>query len=62
MTKSRTTIRFPEWVLEYFDDKSEQKSIPKTSLMRSYLIEKVREKEDLEPGVEYGGNKDREEE
>jgi len=62
MPNSQTTIRFPEWVLEYFEDKSEQKSIPKTSLMRSYLIEKVREKENLESGVEYGGNQNRKKE
>lgn len=59
---TKVTVRLPDWVLEYFEGKSKRTTIGKTTLMRSYLIEKVREKENLESGVEYGGNQNRKKE
>lgn len=61
---SKVCVRLPDKVIDYFERKSEETTIGKTTLMRSYLLDSIREKENIEnlkSGVEYGGNQNREE-
>lgn len=43
---STICIRLPNRVIDYFEEKSEETTIGKTTLMRSYILDAIREKED----------------
>lgn len=42
---SKIGVQLPSWVINYFEEKAEKTSIPKTTLIRSFLVERIRESE-----------------